>query len=310
MKVMINKFLRVGLTLAVVAVGGVAALGLWHHYMMSPWTRDGRVRAEVVSVAPEVPGTVVEVRVTDNQMIHKGDVLFVIDPERYKLAVAQAEASASSRREDMRVAVSKSDRRARLSDLTASTEEKEQFQGSAGVAAATFNMAAAQVNIAKLDLARTVVRSPVNGYVTNLRLRVGDYAPVGQPAVVVIDSDSFWVAGYFEETKLAGIHPGDAAAIQLMGYPTPLTGHVESMSRGITDQNGLSSGDGLANVNPVFTWVRLAQRIPIRIHIDAVPPSVELAAGMTCTVHIGGIQGFRDDLHWVAGFYREAMAQS
>jgi multidrug resistance efflux pump len=304
MMVMLNKFLRVGLTLAVVVIGVIAALGLWHHYMMSPWTRDGRVRAEVVSVAPEVPGTVVELRVSDNQMIHKGDILFVIDPERYRLAVAQAEASASSRREDMRVAVAKSDRRARLSDLTASTEEKEQFQGSAGVAAATFNMAAAQVNLAKLDLARTVVRSPVNGYVTNLRLRVGDYAAVGQPAVVIIDSDSFWVAGYFEETKLSSIHPGASAIIQLMGYTAPLTGHVESMSRGITDQNGLSSGEGLANVNPVFTWVRLAQRIPIRIHIDAIPPGVELAAGMTCTVHVGAIESLGDDLRWVAASVR------
>ena len=292
---MMKKLIRVVATLCVTAVALFLGAALWHHYMASPWTRDGRVRAEVVSIAPEVAGTITSVNVTDNQFVHKGDILFVIDAERYKLAVAQADAAMSGQSSNRRVADAKAKRRASLSDLVASTEEKEQFSGTANVADAAVNEAAAHLALARLNLARTVIRSPVNGYVTNLRLRVGDYAQVGQASVVVVDSDSFWIAGYFEETKLVSIHVGDRAEIELMGQTDKITGHVESLSRGIADQNGEASGGGLANVNPVFTWVRLEQRIPVRIHIDAVPPNTTLAAGMTCTIRVGDKIGLKDD---------------
>lgn len=295
---MIKRFFRLAITLLFAALALVMAVALWHHYMVDPWTRDGRVRAEVVRLAPEVAGTITEMRVADNQFVHKGDVLFVIDPERYRLALAQAQAAVESRSQDRRVAQAKAQRRASLSDLVASTEEKEQYSGSAGVAVAAVNEASAQLDLAKLNLARTVVRSPVNGYVTNLGLRIGDYASVGQPAIAVVDSDSFWIAGYFEETKLASIRIGDAVEIELMSNPRPLAGHVESLSHGIADLNGDTTSGSLATINPVFTWVRLAQRIPVRIHIDRVPEGVGLMAGMTCTVIVGNRGSFADDVRF------------
>jgi multidrug resistance efflux pump len=302
------KTLRILATLVVGVVALIAGVALWHHYMLAPWTRDGRVRAEVVSVAPEISGPVKTLAVADNQPIHKGDVLFTIDPERFELALAQAQAVAESRRAGMQVAQTKFGRRARLGDLAASTEEKEQYGSDANVARANFDEAIAEVNIAKLNLAKTVIRSPVNGYVTNLRLRVGDFATAGQTALVVVDSDSFWVAGYFEETKLKRVRPGAAVTVELMGYDRSLKGHVESMSRGIADQNGNAGEDGLAAVNPVFTWVRLAQRVPIRVHIDTIPAGVELAAGLTCSVIVDGERKFADDVRAALRLLRSTLA--
>ena len=302
------KTLRIFATLAVGVVALIAAIALWHHYMLAPWTRDGRVRAEVVSIAPEISGPVKTLAVADNQPIHKGDILFTIDPERFELALAQAQAVAQSRRAGMQVAETKFGRRARLGDLAASTEEKEQFSSDANVARANFDEAMAEANVARLNLSKTVIRSPVNGYVTNLRLRVGDFATTGQTALVVVDSDSFWVAGYFEETKLSRVRPGAAVTVTLMGYAQPLKGHVESMSRGIADENGNAGEEGLAAVNPVFTWVRLAQRVPIRVHLDKIPAGVDLAAGLTCSVIVDGQRAFADDIRAALHLLRTTVA--
>jgi multidrug resistance efflux pump len=280
------KTARVALTLAMVAVAALLVMALWQRYMLAPWTRDGRVRAEVVTVAPEVPGTVVAVPVTDNQLVHKGDVLFQIDPVRFKLAVAQAQANVDGAKEQLQLRQSDAKRRQGLTGIV-SAEEQERTQSTATVAVAQLEAAQAALDVAKLNLDRSVLRSPVNGYVTNLRLRVGDYASAGQATVAVIDSDSFWISGYFEETKLKDIHQGDVARVKLMGYPDTLTGHVETITRGINDRNASPDRQGLPDVNPVFTWVRLAQRIPVRIAIDKVPDSVTLAAGMTCTIAVG-----------------------
>ncbi len=302
------KILRVLTTLVVGVIALIAAVALWHHYMLAPWTRDGRVRAEVVSIAPEISGPVKTLAVADNQPVHKGDILFTIDPERFELALAQAQAVAESRRAGMQVAQTKFGRRARLGDLAASTEEKEQFGSDANVARANYDEALAEANVARLNLSKTVMRSPVNGYVTNLRLRVGDFATAGQTALVVVDSDSFWVAGYFEETKLSHVRPGAAVTVELMGYDQPLKGHVESMSRGIADQNGNAGEEGLAAVNPVFTWVRLAQRVPIRVHLDEVPAGVDLAAGLTCSVIVEGQRKFADDIRAALRLLQNALA--
>lgn len=283
----VSRLFRVTVTLAMLLVAGILSIALWRHYMVSPWTRDGTVRADVVSIAPEVSGTVIDIKVADNQFVHKGDVLYVIDPIRFRLALAQAQATAESRKQNMQVLQMQSARRAKLTDLAASSEEKEHYRGGAAAAAADYNEALAEVDIAKVNLDRSVIRSPVNGYVTNLLLRRGDFATAGAATVSVVDSDSFWVAGYFEETKLSQIHLGDPAQIKLMGFNGLITGHVDSFARGITDKNGSSGNEGLANVDPVFTWVRLAQRFPVRIHIDRVPPDVELAIGMTGTISIG-----------------------
>jgi multidrug resistance efflux pump len=280
------KFIRVFLTLAMLAVSVLLVGALWQRYMLSPWTRDGRVRAEVVDIAPEVSGTIVAVPVSDNQLVHRGDVLFTIDPIRFKLAIASAQAAFDGAKQQLQLSESDARRRQGLTGVV-SAEEQERTSSTATVASAQLEAAQAALDLAKLNLERSVLRSPVNGYVTNLRLRVGDYANAGQPKVAVIDADSFWISGYFEETKLSQMHPGDPARIKLMGYEPILTGHVDTIARGINDRNSAPDALGLQDVNPVFTWVRLAQRIPVRIHIDQVPDGVILAAGTTCSISVG-----------------------
>ena len=279
----LRRFFNTAFTVLIAVLMG---WGLWRYYMLSPWTRDGRVRAETVNVAAEVFGKVTELKVVENQFVHKGDVLFIIDPEEFRLDLTKAEATLETRRQQMLIQQGLSQRRSHLSTEAISKEEQQTSESSAFVANAAYEEAEAQRDLAKLNLERTVVRSTVNGYVDNLRLRVGDYAVVGQNKLTIIDSDSFWVSGYFEETKLPRIHAGDQAIIELMGVNSKISGHVESISRGIADSNGSTDAQGLANVNPVFYWVRLAQRIPVRIHIDHVPEGITLAAGMTCTVVI------------------------
>jgi len=298
-----RQFLRVFITLALTFVAANLIAGLWHHYMMAPWTRDGRVRVETVTVAPEVAGVVADLKVRDNQTVARGEVLYTIDGERFRLALAQAEAVAASRREELRLAEAKSARRARLTELARSEEENQQYALTAAVAAATYQQAQAALELARLNLAKTVIRAPASGYVTNLRLRVGDYVEPGKTSMVLVDRESFWVAAYFEESKLTQIKPGAPVFVQLMSFETPLKGHVDSLSRGISDQNGEAGSSGLVNVNPVFTWVRLAQRIPVRIHLDPLPPGLELAAGMTATVNLDTPQDIRADawflVHWL-----------
>jgi len=302
------KFFRRLRTFVFSAAALVAALllatALWRHYMIAPWTRDGRVRAETVSIAPQVAGNVTELPVADNQTVHKDDVLFVIDPRSYKIAVDAAKAVLEARERAAELAEEKAMRRAKLTDLAVSTEEKRQYHLDARAASANVDEARAALAAAELNLERTVVRAPVNGVVTNLRLRKGDYLAAGQASLALIDSDSFWLAGYFEETQLAAIHPGDEARFVLMGYPDRvLAGRVDSISRGIADVDGGASGATLANVNPVFTWVRLAQRIPVRIALGPQPEDAPLRAGLTATISIGPRDGFFADLAWAWRFW-------
>ena len=280
-----EKTWRVARTLAVVLLALILGWAFWWHYMRAPWTRDGRVRVEVVEVAAEISGKVTELRVEDNQFVHKGDVLFIIDPRDYQLALAQAEAILQSRQVELTLKEEDAKRRANLGAEVVAAEEVHSFATTAAQASAAYQAAVAARDIDQLNLTRTTVVSPVNGYVTNLHLRIGDYATPGKPLLTVADSDSFWIAGYFEETKLPRVHVGDIAHVMLMGVGPEIRGHVESFSRGIADENG-GSGQGLANVDPIFTWVRLAQRIPVRIHIDRVPKDVQIAAGQTCTIFL------------------------
>jgi multidrug resistance efflux pump len=283
----IKQVVRLAATLAVVCVAGVLTVALWRAYEIAPWTRDGRVRVEVVDIAPEVSGTIVKIHVVDNQFIHKGDVLFEIDPVRFRLAVAQAQATAEARRQDKILRAADAHRRRNLEGAV-SAEEAERYRLNAAIAAASYTEALAALDVAKLNLVRSKLYAPANGYATNMRLRVGDYATAGERQVSMVDSDSFWIYGYFEETQFSHIHVGDPARLELMGFhDAPLTGHVESVARGINDRNGQSDRQGLQDVNPIFTWVRLAQRIPVRIHIDSIPDGVQLVAGMTCTVTVG-----------------------
>jgi multidrug resistance efflux pump len=276
---------RLAATLAMVAVAAVLVADLWRAYMLAPWTRDGRIEVQVIDIAAEVSGTVAEVPVGDNQFVHKGDVLFALDPVRFRLAIDQAQSQYDAAREQAQLRASDVRRRQGLTGIV-SAEEQERVANTSAVAGATLSGAKAALDLAKLNLERSVLYAPANGYVTHMRLRPGDYAAAGQPKIAVIDADSFWVTGYFEETKLARLGVGDAARVKLMGYDAPIGGHVESIGRGINNANDAVNGQGLPNVNPIFTWVRLAQRIPVRIAIDQVPPGVKLVAGMTASVTV------------------------
>lgn len=281
-----RPILPVVLTLAVVGLAIWAAQAMWNAYMGAPWTRDGTVRAYVVAVAPEVAGRIVSLPVADNQYVHKGDPLLTIEPIDYAIAVQLAEAAVNQARAKADNAEREVTRRQHLTDLETSEEQRETFTTTALAAEATYRQALANLAQARVNLGRTSVRSPVNGYVTNLTTQLGDYAMVGKNVISMVNADSFWVDGYFEETKIGRIQVGDPAKVKLMGYAEPLQGHVESVTRGITVPNAQSGQSGLANVNPIYTWVRLAQRIPVRVHFDHVPPGVHLVAGQTATVEI------------------------
>ncbi|MGI4860528.1 MAG: efflux RND transporter periplasmic adaptor subunit [Janthinobacterium lividum] len=270
-------------TLLIFAAAILAGRLLWLHYMDSPWTRDARVRADIINVAPDVSGMIVELPVHDNQFVHRGDLLMQIDPERYRIAVAEAQALLSARGADLEMRRRDAARRADLDSLVVSSESRENAVRSADSAAGQYQAAQAQLDAARLNLTRTRVLAPVDGYVTNLLTHRGDYATAGAARLAVIDSASFWVYGYFEETKLPYIKVGDAARMQMMSGEQ-LNGHVESIARGITDRDNPVGRELVSDVNPTFNWVRLAQRVPVRIHIDTVPPGFLLAAGTTCSV--------------------------
>jgi len=274
------------ITLATIAVAGALGWAMWNAYMGAPWTRDGTVRAYVVTMAVEVSGYIVELPVADNQFVHKGDLLMVIDPTNYKIAVSLAEAAVQQAQANAENAEREAKRRQELSNLAATVEEKQTFASNALATQAQLQQAQANLAQARVNLERTQIHSPVNGWVTNLLAQLGDYATVGMNETSLVDADSFWVDGYFEETNLEPIQVGDPAEIKLMGYSQIVRGHVGSIARGINVANAQPNGQGLAQVNPIFTWVRLAQRIPVRIHIDQVPEGVVLSAGMTATVQI------------------------
>src|SRR6516225_7435011 len=274
------------ITLVALTVAGALGRAMWNAYMGAPWTRDGTVRVYVVTMAPQVAGQIVELPVADNQFVHKDDLLMVIDPTNYKIAVSLAEAAVQQAQVDAQNAEREAKRRQELTSLAVTTEEKQTYESTALAAQARLQQAQANLNQAKVNLERTDIRSPVNGWVTNLLAQLGDYATVGQNKISVVDADSFWVDGYFEETNLDRIQVGDPASVKLMGYNQIVSGHVGSIARGINVANAQPDQQGLAAVNPIFTWVRLAQRIPVRIHIDHVPEGVVLAAGMTASVQI------------------------
>lgn len=270
-------------TLLILALAVVLGRTLWVQYMDTPWTRDGRVRADIINVAADVAGYVVEVPVRDNQQVKKGDVLLRIDPEHYRIAVAQAQAQVASRKATWEMRKANASRRADMDAMVISKESRDDASTLASAAQADYQQAQAHLTAAQLNLDRTQVRAQVDGYVTNLNVHAGDYAHAGEPRMAVVDEHSFWVYGFFEETKLPHVKVGDAAEIQMMSGEV-LQGHVESIARGIYDRDNPQSREGVADVNPTFNWVRLAQRVPVRIHIDQVPEGMLLAAGTSCTV--------------------------
>ena len=278
--------LRIGVTLAVALAALGAGRELWAHYMDEPWTRDAKVRADIVGVAPDVSGFISEVLVRDNESVKAGDVLFRIDGARFSIALEQAEAAVEGRKATLEQARRDRARYEQLKDVV-SQQKTEQARMEEAEAEAGYRQALADRDLARLNLERSEVKAPVNGTITNFNLRRGDYLTAGKAEVALVDRDSLRVEGYFEETKLARIHVGAPVSIHLMGQATPLEGRVESIAAGIEDRERTVGNGLLANINPTFSWVRLAQRVPVRIALGTIPEGVTLVAGLTATVSVG-----------------------
>ncbi|WP_150621436.1 biotin/lipoyl-binding protein [Pandoraea horticolens] len=302
----VKPLMRAGLTLIVVVAAGWLVNALWHAYVLAPWTRDGRVSAQIVRMAPEVSGSVVEVAVSDDQYVKQGEVLYRIDAASFTLALAQAEARLAAASASLRQKIEDAKRRQGMENLVPAEEIQRANQA---VATAQAEQRSAQVDVdkAKLDLARTVLRAPVDGYVTHLRLNKGDYAAIGQPNIALVDANSFWITGYFEETKLHGIRPGAAAQIRLMGFDKVIPGRVVSIGRGITDTNQQADAQGLPSVEPSFSWVRLAQRIPVRVEFEQLPHGIVLAAGITGSIGVATPAGDSPPQGWLVSILQRWM---
>ena len=304
---------RLLVTLGMVVVALIVGLALWDYYMDAPWTRDGRVRADVVAVAPDVSGLVTEVLVEDNQVVRTGDVLFRIDPDRFRLGLRQAEAMVAGRKATAEQAAADDARYAKLSDAAVSQQKVEAAKAADLAAQAAYEQALADRDLAKLNLERSAVRAAVNGRIANMELRPGAYVTTGRGVMALIDSDTVRIEGYFEETKLPRIRVGAPATVQLMGEAGVLRGHVASIAGGIAETGRSDATNLLANVNPTFSWVRLAQRIPVRIALDPGVSDPRLVSGRTATVSIAPETG-GEALRWDAlrrswAGWREALAR-
>ncbi|TNE42031.1 MAG: efflux RND transporter periplasmic adaptor subunit [Sphingomonadales bacterium] len=285
MKTLLLSLSRSAATILLVLFALLVAIWMWRHYELSPWTRDGRVRADIVRVTPDIGGLITEVKVRDNQVVRAGDLLFVIDRPRYRLALDQADATIASARATLAQARREAARDVALGDLVA-RETHEQNLARVETAQAALEQALAARESAALNLKRTNVHASVNGIVTNLDLHPGDYVAAGQQALALLDTDSLRIEGYFEETKLPNIRIGAPVTVSLMGESRLLRGHVESIAAGINDTTRSNSTNLLPNVDATFSWVRLAQRIPVRVKLDHPPKDVRLIAGRTATVTI------------------------
>jgi len=274
-------------SLLVLVLALIAGWWLWNYYMQSPWTRDGKVRAEQVSVTPQVSGTITRLLVKDNQFVHAGEVLFSVDETPYHIAVLNAEAQLAKSQSDLAKANNEANRRRHLSRNYISAEDLDTANINVKAMLASVAVAEATLKQAQWQLTQTVVKAPVDGWVTNLSTRPGDYATTGQPVFALVDSHSFYVVGYFEETKLRHIREGAPAQIVLYSGSRTLQGHVSSIGRAIYDQSVETDSGLVPDVKPNIPWVRLAQRIPVRIAFDQLPTDLTLVSGTTCTVSIG-----------------------
>lgn len=285
--------MRIALFLGRFAVTAVALVfatfigwRLWIYYMDAPWTRDGRVRADVVGVAPDVSGLVSDVLVDDNATVTKGQTILRIDPARFVLALRMADATLASRRAALVEMAREADRSHQLTSLSVSQEKLQQADAARDQAMAAYEQALADRDLAKLNLDRTEVKAPVSGIVTNFDLQPGNYVMAGKAVTALIDTSTTRVEGYFEETKLPGIRVGAPVSVWVMGESVALQGRVESVAGGIVDREREQGSNLLASINPTFSWVRLAQRIPVRVKLNDVPPGVQLLPGRTATVAI------------------------
>jgi multidrug resistance efflux pump len=279
------KYLTTGLVVAIAALIGYS---MYSDYVTNPWTRDGQVQAQVVQIAPRVSGPIIELPLVDNQQVRAGDILFRIDPRTYAAAVAQYEAQLLYDKAVLAETIDeeKRGRKIRAKNPGAiSVEELNLRINKRKAAEANIKLAEAELDNAQLDLEFCEVRAPVDGFVTNLKLRLGSQVVANTPALALVDANSFWVYGFFRENYVADIAAGDRAVVTLMTYPDqPFKGTVESLGWGIAQQDGSTSYDLLPTISPTFEWIRLAQRVPVVVKIDSLPDGIKLRVGTTASV--------------------------
>ena len=282
-----NIYIRIALSTLLAFLAAIVLWRIWNYYINDPWTRDGRIRAEIIQITPDVSGLVTTLSVQDNQLVKKDDILFEVDRARYELALRQAQANLASKDENLKMAKREMERSESLSRNNAvAKSDTETRETETAVAQAQYDQAKADLDTAQLNMERLSIRAPVDGYVTNLNFRAGNYVHAGTPVFALVDANSYYVTGYFEENKLQHIRPGMTAIIHVMGMTPELKGRVESIASGIVDRERNDGTNLLANVNPTFSWVRLAQRVPVRIALEDVPDDIKLVAGQTVTVEI------------------------
>ncbi|AQS37921.1 RND family efflux transporter, MFP subunit [Shewanella psychrophila] len=282
------------IVLNVLIIGGALFLGYqkYQEYFNNPWTRDGQIRANVIKVAPRVSGPLVQVHIKDNQFVHKGDLLFQIDPSTYEVSLSQAEVGLERAKLSSQGKKIEFDR---LQDIRAkdkgAVSHKDLIRREIAYEESKLKIKASeeQLKAARMNLAFTKIYASVDGYVSNIDIQVGTQAVMNQPLIALVDSNSFWAFAYFRESELAQIHIGSTAMVTLMAHPEkPIEAKVESIGWGIAPKDGTVGYNLLPNVNPVFQWIRLAQRIPVRITLDELPEGVELRFGLSASIMVLG----------------------
>lgn len=276
---------RILITIMLIVVAAFALMWIWNHYLHSPWTRDGRVRANIITIAPDISGWVTQLHVQDNQDIKKGDLIFTMDSKRYAAEVTERQAKMQHALETWNLAKAQYQRRKSLGSAI-SAEELDNARMNMALTKSEYELSQAELATAKINLARTKVYAPVNGTITNISLSQGNYVTQGKAALSIVEKDSFYVTGYFEETKLPLIHVGQKAKLTIMNHTDPLTGTVRSIAKGIANNNTNTDQQLLPNVQQAFTWVRLSQRIPVDIKLDHFPKNTLISAGMTVSIEL------------------------
>ena len=285
-----KKLILGALNLALLAAVAWYAYQALEDHLANPWTRDGQVRGQVIQVAPRVSGMVTRIAVIDNQYVRAGDLLFELDPEPFEIAVSQAEANLKRARISSRASAIEYERLQEIARQDAgavSAKDLNRREASYLQSLSVIDVTSEQLRSARLNLGYTRVRASVDGYVSNINFQIGDQAVANTPILALVDSNSFWVFGYFRESEIGKIRIGDPARVTLMAYPDqPLAGTVESLGWGIAPSDGNSGYNLLPSIKPVFQWIRLAQRIPVRVKLAALPEGVILRYGLTASVMI------------------------
>ncbi|UQY44567.1 p-hydroxybenzoic acid efflux pump subunit AaeA [Erwinia sp. PK3-005] len=287
MKALIRKIARYAITLILVVIAVVVVFRAWAFYTESPWTRDAKFTADVVAIAPDVTGLITDVRVHDNQLVKQGDVLFTIDQPRFEKALAEAEADVQYYQALVSEKRREAARRNQLGVIAMSREAIEQSNNDLQTAEHQLAKSQASRDLAKLDLDRTVIRAPANGWVTNLNVFTGEFITRGTTSVALVKQNSYYVMAYMEETKLEGVRPGYRAEITPLGSDRVLRGTVDSVAAGVTNSSSSVDSKGMATIDSNLEWVRLAQRVPVKILLDQQPGNL-YPAGTTATIVVTG----------------------